>query len=48
MAYLLETAGGRSSDGERSLLAKTPDELHERTPVHLGNAELVERVERAV
>ena len=46
MAYLIEAAGGRSSDGSRSLLERSPKRLHERTPVHLGNAELVERVER--
>jgi fructose-1,6-bisphosphatase I len=48
MAYVMERAGGASTDGARSLLAVEPDELHQRTPVHLGNAELVERVEAAV
>jgi fructose-1,6-bisphosphatase I len=48
MGYVVETAGGRSSDGERSLLRVAPEELHQRTPVHLGNAALVDRLERAL
>jgi fructose-1,6-bisphosphatase I len=45
MAYVVESAAGASSDGERSLLDPTPDGLHERTPVHLGNAPLIDRLE---
>ena len=45
MGYVVEAAGGRSSDGERSLLDVDPDDLHGRTPLHVGNAELVERLE---
>jgi len=48
MGYVVEMAGGRSSDGERSLLDVDPDELHQRVPVHLGNEGLVERLERAL
>jgi len=48
MAHVVETAGGASSDGERSLLAVDPDELHQRVPVHLGNEVLIERLERAL
>ncbi|MFC5970363.1 class 1 fructose-bisphosphatase [Halomarina salina] len=48
VAAIIEAAGGRSSDGERSLLEKTPAELHERTPVFVGNEEYVERLELAL
>lgn len=48
MAYVIEAAGGRSSDGAESLLDVTPTELHARTPVYLGNRELVDRLERAL
>lgn len=48
VGYVVEAAGGRSSDGERSLLAVDPDGLHDRVPVHLGNAELIERLERTL
>lgn len=48
MAYIVAAAGGRSSDGTRSLLTAEPDDLHERTPVFLGNGEYVRRAERAL
>ncbi|MFC6862500.1 class 1 fructose-bisphosphatase [Halomicroarcula sp. GCM10025817] len=48
MAYIVETAGGRSSDGTQSLLDPEPAELHERTPLHLGNAELIDRLEASL
>ncbi len=48
IAHVIETAGGRSSDGSRSLLAVEPDSLHERTPVHVGNATLIDRLEAAL
>ncbi|MDY6817965.1 MAG: class 1 fructose-bisphosphatase [Halobacteriales archaeon] len=48
IAYVLESAGGASTDGDRSLIEKTPEELHERTPVHLGNQALIDRVEAAL
>jgi fructose-1,6-bisphosphatase I len=45
MAYVADRTGGSSSDGETSLLDRTPAELHERTPVYLGTESLVERLE---
>lgn len=45
MGYVVESADGRSSNGERSLLDVEPDELHARTPLHVGNESLVERLE---
>ena len=48
MAYVLEAAGGASSDGSESLLAAAPERLHERTPVFLGNADLIEALEATV
>lgn len=48
MAYVVEAAGGASSDGERSLLDLEPEGLHQRTPVYLGNRSIVERAEDKV
>jgi fructose-1,6-bisphosphatase I len=45
MAYIVESAGGRSSDGEQSLLEVPPEGLHQRVPVHIGNEGLVDRLE---
>ena len=48
MAYIVEAAGGASSDGTRSLLERTPDRLHERSPVFVGTRSLVGRLETAM
>ena len=48
MAHVVEMAGGASSNGHRSLLDIEPTELHERTPVHLGNRDLIDRLEAAL
>jgi len=45
LGYLIEAAGGASTDGEQSLLDVEPDGLHARTPTYLGNSSLIERVE---
>jgi len=45
MAYIVECAGGASSDGDRSLLDVEVDALHQRTPVHVGSERLIERLE---
>ncbi|WP_136715369.1 class 1 fructose-bisphosphatase [Halorientalis salina] len=48
IGYIIESAGGRSSDGSQSLLDVEPTELHQRVPVHIGNADLIERLETAL
>ena len=48
IGHIVETAGGRSSDGTQSLLDVTPSELHDRVPLHVGNAELIDRLEAAL
>jgi len=45
MAYLVECAGGVSSDGTQSILDVEATDLHQRVPVHLGNEQLIDRVE---
>ncbi|SFG15163.1 fructose-1,6-bisphosphatase I [Halopelagius inordinatus] len=45
VGYIVETAGGASSDGHQSLLAVEKDDLHARTPVYVGNESLVDGVE---
>jgi len=45
VAYLVEGAGGRSSDGARSLLDVEATGIHQRVPVHVGNHELIDRLE---
>ncbi|AJF27241.1 class 1 fructose-bisphosphatase [Haloarcula sp. KBTZ06] len=48
LAYLVEAAGGASSDGSQSLLDVEPDGIHDRTPTFLGNTELVDELEAAL
>jgi fructose-1,6-bisphosphatase I len=48
MAYIIEQAGGYGSTGKGPLLAVEPTELHQRTPLFLGNRELVEKAEEFI
>ncbi|WP_135664687.1 class 1 fructose-bisphosphatase [Halorhabdus rudnickae] len=45
ISYIVEAAGGGSSDETGSLLRSSVDELHARTPLAIGNESLVERFE---
>lgn len=45
MAWLCEAAGGKASDGNRRIMEIQPESLHERTPLYLGAARLVEKAE---
>ena len=45
MGFVMESAGGRVSDGRGDLLAREPDDLHARTPLYVGTTDLVDRVE---
>ncbi|MGR3322360.1 MAG: class 1 fructose-bisphosphatase [Pseudooceanicola sp.] len=44
IAFLVEQAGGRATDGLDRLLDKVPDSLHARTPFVFGTAQKVDRV----
>ena len=48
IAHVVETAGGASSNGTRSLLDLEPDRLHERTPLFVGDETYIERLEAAL
>jgi fructose-1,6-bisphosphatase I len=48
VGYVIESAGGRASDGTGSVLDVDPDDLHGRTPVYMGNASLIDRLESAL
>jgi fructose-1,6-bisphosphatase I len=48
MAYIVETAGGRSSDGSQSILDAPAEALHGRIPVYVGNEDLIDRLEATV
>ncbi|GFE69538.1 class 1 fructose-bisphosphatase [Chroococcus sp. FPU101] len=45
LAFLIEQAGGRASNGEQNLLDIMPQKLHQRTPLVIGSKEDVNLVE---
>jgi fructose-1,6-bisphosphatase I len=45
LAFLAEQAGGAASDGVKPILSLQPSELHQRTPLFIGNRELVTLLE---
>jgi fructose-1,6-bisphosphatase I len=45
MSFIVEQAGGRSTDGSRHILDIVPKELHQRTPIYIGSEQLVLKLE---
>ena len=45
LAFLAEQAGGKASNGFERILDLLPDSLHMRTPLFIGNKEMVEKAE---
>jgi fructose-1,6-bisphosphatase I len=45
LAFLAEQAGGLATDGHQRILDIQPTALHQRTPLFIGNRELVQRLE---
>jgi fructose-1,6-bisphosphatase I len=48
LAMVIAKAGGASSNGRGSILEIEPEELHQRTPLYLGNKSLIEKTEAAL
>jgi fructose-1,6-bisphosphatase I len=46
MAFIMEEAGGRATDGKKRILELQPESLHERTPIYIGSKEDVLLVEK--
>ncbi len=45
MAFIVEQAGGMASTGTRRIMELAPTDLHQRTPLFIGNKSLVEKAE---
>ena len=45
LAFIIEQAGGKASDGQRRILEIVPTSLHQRTPLFIGSAEMVDKAE---
>jgi fructose-1,6-bisphosphatase I len=45
LAFLIEQAGGKASDGYQRILDIQPTELHQRVPFFIGSPTMVTRAE---
>jgi fructose-1,6-bisphosphatase I len=45
LAFLIEQAGGKATDGEKRILEIEPEAFHQRTPLFIGSKEMVDKVE---
>ncbi len=48
LAYIIEIAGGKATDGTQRILGKQPTELHERTPLFIGSAAMMAELEECL
>jgi fructose-1,6-bisphosphatase I len=48
MAFLMQQAGGRASDGHQEIMDIVPQELHQRSPIYIGSTRLLKRVDQFV
>jgi fructose-1,6-bisphosphatase I len=48
LAYIMEQAGGYASDGHQNILDIQPQTLHQRTPLFVGNRDLVKKAEEYI
>ena len=44
-AYIVESAGGKATDGKQRILDIEPKELHQRTPFYIGSINMMEELE---
>lgn len=45
MAFIIEQAGGRASDGKKRIMELKPESLHQRVPLFMGSSDDVKMVE---
>lgn len=48
LAYIVEQAGGKASDGRGRIMDIQPNGLHQRTPLFIGSHNMVEKVEQLI
>ena len=46
LSFIIEQAGGRSSNGKQRILEIEPKDLHQRTPLFIGSEEDVKEAEK--
>ena len=45
LAFIVEQAGGKASDGFTRIMDLQPSSLHQRTPLVIGSSDMVSKVE---
>ncbi|MFL2647185.1 MAG: fructose-1,6-bisphosphatase [Dehalococcoidia bacterium] len=45
MSYIAHYAGGRSTNGDTSIFDLQPTSIHQRTPIFVGNSNVIEQIE---
>ena len=48
LAYVMEVAGGKATDGTQRILEKVPTELHQRTPFFIGSLKMMGELEECL
>lgn len=44
LAFIIENAGGKATDGTRRILEIVPDKLHQRSPLYIGSSDMVDEI----
>ncbi len=44
MAFIIEKAGGKASDGQGRIMDIQPERLHQRSPLIIGSSAMVDEV----
>jgi len=48
LAFIVEQAGGKATDGHRRIMEIVPTDLHQRSPLFIGSKNMVEKVESLI
>lgn len=48
LAFIVEQAGGKATDGHRRIMEIAPTDLHQRSPLFIGSKNMVEKVEALI
>jgi fructose-1,6-bisphosphatase I len=46
LAFIVEQAGGKATAGSQRIMEIQPQKLHQRTPLYIGSADMVEDLEK--
>lgn len=44
LSFIVEQAGGKATNGSIRIMEMQPESLHQRTPIYIGSAEMVDEL----